>query len=209
MRFFTHANVAQAGVAAVVGGTLLVGLSSLHAEEVDDSNPYSVIMTRNVFHLNPPPPPPSPEKPKVELPTVKITGIMHVAKKTQVMFVSESKDHKDHNYYTLTAGERSADGKLELVRILPQETGVDVINDGVAATLTTKEDSNESAKISGGQTAGNNQPPPNNPGQMPGRPMFQNRPTPPGMQNIPGLNNFPGIPTRARRNLPPGVPGPQ
>src|ERR1035441_2153142 len=78
-------------------------------ENADDaSNPYSVIVERNIFHLNPPPPPPEPEKPKIELPVVKITGFVNIGNKSKVLFVSEPKDKKDGAiYYSLAEGEKS------------------------------------------------------------------------------------------------------
>ena len=50
--------------------------SAVAAPFNDDSNPYSVITGRNVFHLNPPPPPPSTQKEKPpELPKVMLSGL--------------------------------------------------------------------------------------------------------------------------------------
>ena len=98
-------------------------------------------MERNIFHLNPPPPP-EPEKPKVEVPVVKISGFVNIGHKKTVLFVSQPKDKKDGPiYYSLTEGEKSADGKLELLKIHSAEESVDVINDGVTQTaLTAKDD---------------------------------------------------------------------
>ena len=112
-------------------------------ENADDaSNPYSVIVERNIFHLNPPPPPPEPEKPKVELPVVKITGFVNIGDKSKVLFLSQPKDKKEGPfYYSLAEGEKSDDGKFELVKIHPSQDEVDVINAGVPVTLTVKDDS--------------------------------------------------------------------
>jgi hypothetical protein len=109
----------------------------------DGSNPYGVIVERNVFHLNPPPPPPEPAKPKLELPVVKITGFVNIAHTTKGLFVSQPKDKKAPYYYSLTEGEEVGDGDhtLKLVKIYPGQKTVDIINDGVAVTLNTKDDS--------------------------------------------------------------------
>jgi hypothetical protein len=160
-------------------------------ENVDDaSNPYAVIVERNIFHLNPPPPPPEPEKPKVELPVVKITGFVNVGSHSKVLFVSQLKNKKDEQaYYSLAEGEKSPDGKFELVRIHPAQEAVDVINDGVAVTLTVKDDSllpstGPTAPAAGAAPAGATTGPPTfNPGNVPNRQIFQRFPQPPGGAN--------------------------
>jgi len=178
------------------------------AETTDDAaNPYSVIVERNIFHLNPPPPPPEPEKPKVELPVVKITGFVKIGDQYKVLFLSQPKDKKEGPfYYSLTENEKSADGKLELVKIHPSQDGVDVINDGVAVTLTVKDDTlgataaPAAATTAVGATA---RPPPGVPGNgFPGRQMF--RPGGPPAPGMPGSvpNGF-AFPAHARRNVPP------
>ena len=152
----------------------------------DDANPYSVIVERNIFHLNPPPPPPKPEEPKVEVPVVKITGFINIGNISKVLFVSQPKDKKeDPSYYSLAEGEKSGDGKhqFELVKIHPAQDAVDVINDGVAATLTVKDDSLGPV----GAPAASEGEKPNRPNGMPGRPMFP-----------PGRAAPPGVPGRAR-----------
>jgi hypothetical protein len=173
----------------------------------DASNPYSVIVERNIFHLNPPPPPASDaDKPKVELPVVKITGFVNIGNKSKVLFLSEPKDKKEGPfYYSLAEGEKSADGKFELVKIHPSQDEVDVINAGVPVTLTVKDDSLGSSPAPAASTAAKEGPPPGKPGNgMPGRPMFPpGRNSPPGIPGVPGAggNGF-SFPARARRNLP-------
>ena len=110
-------------------------------ENADDTaNPYSVIVERNIFHLGSPPPPPEPEKPKVELPVIKITGFVNIGNQRKVLFEGlPTKDKKEPTYYSLSEGEKS--GTLELVKIHPSQDGVDVINDGTPVTLTVKDDS--------------------------------------------------------------------
>ena len=173
-------------------------------ENADDaSNPYSVIVERNIFHLNPPPPPPEPDKPKVELPVVKITGFVNIVNVRKVLFVSQPKDKKEGPfYYSLAEGEKSDDGKFELVKIHPDQEGVDVISEGVAVTLTVKDDS-LGASTAAPAPAAKEGPAPGIPGNgRPGRPMFPpGRGGPPGIPGVPGAggNGF-ALP---RRNLPP------
>jgi hypothetical protein len=163
----------------------------------DTANPYSVIVERNIFHLNPPPPPPEPEKPKVELPVLKITGIVDIGTQKKVLFLSEPKDKKEGPfYYSLVEGEKSADDKLELVKIHPSQDGVDVLNEGVAVTLTMKDDTlgASAAPAAAAAAAPAKEKPPGRPGNgMPGRQIR------PGESFTPG--NGMGFPARARRNL--------
>ena len=176
---------------------------------VDDaSNPYSVIVERNIFHLNPPPPPASDaDKPKVELPVVKITGFVNIGSQSKVLFLSQPKDKKEGPfYYSLAEGEKSADGKFELVKIHPAQDEVDVLNAGVPVTLTVKDDSlgSSPAPAAAAAPAEKGEKPPHPGSGMPGRPMFPPRRTsPPGIPGVPGAggNGF-SFPARAQRNLP-------
>jgi hypothetical protein len=132
-------------------------------------------MEKNIFHLQPPPPPPEPEKPKVELPSVKLTGFVNIGEKHKVLFISEPKDKKESvAYYSLSEGERSGDGKLELVKIHPNQQAVDVLNEGVPVTLTIKDDSLAAGGAPAPTPATAGEPPQRmHPGGMPGRPMFR------------------------------------
>jgi hypothetical protein len=176
-------------------------------ENADDaSNPYSVIVERNIFHLNPPPPPPEADKPKIELPVVKITGFVNIGDTSKVLFLSQPKDKREGPfYYSLAEGEKSADGKFELVKIHPLQDEVDVINAGVPVTLTVKDDSLGSSPAPAASPVAKEGPPPGKPGNgMPGRSMFPpGRSSPPGIPGVPGTggNGF-SFPSRARRNLP-------
>lgn len=157
----------------------------------DAANPYSVIVERNIFHLNPLPPPPEPEKPKVELPVVKITGFINIGNQSKVLFVSQPKDKKTEPiYYSLSEGEKSANGKLELVKIHPAQEGVDVINDGTLVTLTVKDDSLAPAQGADAAPPAKGGPPGNPPNGTPGRPPFQGRPPPAPGAPGPGGNGF-------------------
>lgn len=197
----------------ILGGLLLTaGAPLLRGAAVDDAdaNPYSVIMEKNIFHLNPPPPPPKPDEPKLELPTVCLTGFVNYGGNHKVLFVATPKDKKESLYYTLSEGERSGDGKLELVKIHPSFEAVDVLNDGTPQTLTIKDNS---LPITGAPAAAATTTPvtsaPMHPGErrMPGRPMFQPGNVNGGNQNFPGLPNGFNFPARARRNLGPPMPG--
>jgi hypothetical protein len=166
-----------------------------------DDNPYSVIVHRNIFHLNPIPPPPDPnkDKEKEQLPVVKITGFLNIGDSSKALFVAEAKNKSDDkNYYCLSEGETSSDGKLQLLKILPDQTGVNVMNEGVLATLTVKDDS------LGASTAPATPAPPQNenrpqPG-MPGRRMFvPGRGVVPGVPGIPGFPGGANLPARMRR----------
>ena len=174
----------------------------------DLSNPYSVIVERNIFHLNPPPPPPEPEKPKLELPVVKITGFVNNGGLTKVFFLAQPKDKKEgSSYYALVEGEKSGDHKLEFVKIHPAQDAVDVINDGVAVTLTVKDDTlgatGAPAPAAGEHGAGalGQGRAPGGPGMgMPGRQIHPGGPPQPGVPGA-GQNGSP-YPARARRNIP-------
>jgi hypothetical protein len=108
------------------------------AEADDASDPYKIIAERNVFHLNPMPIPPPPVPPKVELPTIKFSGWFRVGRVTKALFCTLPKDKKETpSYYDLCEGEKA--GFLELVKIRYDQGEVDVINSGVAMTLSLKE----------------------------------------------------------------------
>jgi hypothetical protein len=165
----------------------------------DAANPYGIIMERNIFHLNPQPPPPEPEKPKVELPVVKITGFVNIAGKSRVLFVSQPKEKKDGPiYYSLGEGEKSGDSKLELVKISPAQDKVDVINDGVAVTLTVTNDTLGAAPATAPVAQGGGPGP--RPGMQPPGRMFpgQMNQGPPGMPGMPGANGLPFTMPRRR-----------
>jgi hypothetical protein len=183
---------------------LLIGMAlatTLAAAADDPANPYSVIVERNVFHLNPPPPPPEAEKPKVDLPVIKITGFVNIGNQSKALFVSQPKDKKDEpTYYSLAEGEKS--GTLELVKIHPGEEGVDIINDGVPATLTVKDNSLVPSTDASPAEEKGGSPEPKRGNGIPGRSMFSpGRYSSPGVPGVPGGGGF-QFPSRARRNLP-------
>jgi len=102
----------------------------------DNSNPYAVIVDRNVFRLNPPPPPPSAaDKKAADLPKVYLNGIIKIGDDVRVLFSIPPKDSKGQTtYFKLAPGER--DDVLELVKIHPNQQEVDVLVSGTAMTLS-------------------------------------------------------------------------
>jgi hypothetical protein len=116
----------------------------------DNSNPYAIIIDRNIFRLNPPPPPKDTEKKPVDLPKVYLNGIIKIGDDVRVLFSIPPKDAKSQTtYFKLAPGEK--DDVLELVRIHPDQQEVDVLVSGTAMTLSMLSNSLASA---GGKAAG-------------------------------------------------------
>ena len=116
----------------------------------DNSNPYAIIIDRNVFRLNPPPPPPSAEKKAVELPKVYLNGIIRVGDDVRVLFSIPPKDAKGQTtYFKLAPGEK--DGVLELVKVHPDQQEVDVLVSDTPMTLSVLSNSLAAA---GGKAGG-------------------------------------------------------
>jgi hypothetical protein len=118
---------------------------------IHDANPYSIIVDRNVFRLVPPPPPPEPDKgPPPDLPAVFLTGFMRTGSLSRALLAVQTDNPDQHGpkliyYMALCEGEKREVGAgdkrgfVELVRIHAGEEGVDIINTGSAATLSTKD----------------------------------------------------------------------
>jgi hypothetical protein len=118
----------------------------------DNSNPYSVISDRNVFHLNPIPPPPEPDKgPPPNLPVVLLSGFMKTGGILKVALAVKTENPDPHgqkltDYLTLAEGDKQGvgsgnkQGVVELVRIYADQEKVDIINSGTPVTLTIKDD---------------------------------------------------------------------
>jgi hypothetical protein len=117
----------------------------------DNSNPYAVIVDRNVFRLNPPPPPPSDADKKArDLPKVYLDGIIRIGDDVRVLFSIPPKDAKGAtSYFKLAPGER--DDVLELVKIHPNQQEVDILVNGTAETLSVL---SNSLAVSDGKAAG-------------------------------------------------------
>jgi hypothetical protein len=120
---------------ALMGAAATANPPSTSEGAGDNSNPYAIIIDRNVFRLNPPPPPPSAEKKPTELPKVYLNGIVKIGDDVRVLFSIPPKDAKGQTtYFKLAPGEK--DGVLELVRVHPDEQEVDVLVSDTAMTLS-------------------------------------------------------------------------
>ena len=194
-------NTLRAG--GLLGWMLLAGPGLAVALSEESSNPYAVISERNVFHLNPIPPPPEVDKPKLDLPVIKLSGFFKTGSQTRALFSSEPKKKDEvRTYFNLAAGEK--DGILEVVKIDAEHGKVDILNSGAPATLNLKDDAiaqpppvaAAAAAPGGGQKAVPPLP------AMPGRPSFSGAggtAPPPG---IPAPAN-PGSLMRPRRTAAP------
>jgi hypothetical protein len=133
------ANYTGAAAGKPLPGPAL-GTANTRADVLKDrSNPYGMIVERNIFHLNPEPPPPEPDVEKPDLPVIKISGFVKVGSRTRALFARVPKGPKDSwSYFNLAEGER--DGILELVKISPDEKEAEVINSGTRMMLTVKDD---------------------------------------------------------------------
>jgi uncharacterized membrane protein YgcG len=110
-------------------------------ESTGASNPYAVIVDRNIFHLNAPPPPESADTKKLtDMPKVNYNGILKIGDDVHALFSIAAKDTKKSTFYCkLSPGERNSDSKdndLELVRISPDHSQVDILINGLAMTLS-------------------------------------------------------------------------
>lgn len=148
------------GLALIVllnfGGLSVVASADNPIEFKSESNPYSVILERNVFHLNPPPPPPAPGRAAGPKPPVAtFTGLLQMGGQWKALLVVTSPNPDPHShelisYLTLAEGEKQSlvDGAqqatLELIRIRPREGEIDIIDMGEAMTLSLAADSLES-----------------------------------------------------------------
>lgn len=115
-------------------------LRAASSKAIDASNPYDVIVHRNVFDLMDPPPllPPkddtTPPPPNVEL-----TGIMTILGDKRALFMVQDvtppgKPPKSAESYILTEGQRQ--GVLEVLEIDAKNAKVKIKNDGIVSTIT-------------------------------------------------------------------------
>jgi hypothetical protein len=154
--------------ACVIGGVVALATSSRALTGVaatdypsstsdgagDNSNPYAIIVDRNIFRLSPPPPPKSVDQKPVDLPKVYLNGIIKIGDDVRVLFSIPPKDAKSQTaYFKLAPGEE--DGVLELVKIHPDQQAVDVLVSGTAMTLSMLSNTLASTggKAAGGATA--------------------------------------------------------
>ncbi|MGP8201212.1 MAG: hypothetical protein ACLQU4_17110 [Limisphaerales bacterium] len=162
---------------ALTGAAASASPSSTSDGTGDKSNPYAVIVDRNVFRLNSPPPPVSEaDKKAKELPKVYLNGIIRIGDDVRVLFSIPPKDSKGlTSYFKLAPGER--DDVLELVRIHSNQQEVDVLVNGTPVTLSLLSNSLAAAD-SKGATGGPAQQAP--PAVLRGGPRVPAPPDPPG-----------------------------
>jgi hypothetical protein len=127
----------------------------------DGQNPYGVITDRNVFRLTEPPAP-APPPPDVNLPVIKMTGLVKATGEApRALFMSVPKDPKEATaFFNLGEGERQ--DRLEVIKINEAEESAEVINAGTRTTLSLKE--MKESRLAAGPSG-----PPGQPGQ-PGQP---------------------------------------
>ena len=113
-----------------------------------NANPYAIIVDRNVFRLNPPPPPPEPEAPKLDLPTVNLSGFQKIGNEVHVFMAITPKDTKQARiFFNLRQSEKGGEppNTLEVVKIHPNLEEVDVLLAGTPMLLSLKSNSFASA----------------------------------------------------------------
>jgi hypothetical protein len=130
---------------------------------MDSSNPYAVIVDRNIFHLtSPPPPPPVDTKPK-DMPKVYLSGIIKIGDEMKVLFSIPPKDNKSPTaYLSLAQGEK--DNDVELLSVSGDQQSVDIMVSGIKETLTMASNTLAAAGI---RPSGGNPAPPPPPGAAP------------------------------------------
>jgi hypothetical protein len=134
----------------------------------DNANPYSVIIERNVFHLNQPPLPPKPdEAPPPVIPEVRLSGFMRTGDQWKVLLAVQAENPDPHGhpltcYLTLAEGDKKAVGPgakqvvVELVKAYADQEKADIINSGTPVTLSVKDNgfsSPSAVQDGGGRTA--------------------------------------------------------
>lgn len=111
------------------------------AIEKTNSNPYSAIIARNVFGLQPPPPPAEPTNndPTKVASTLKLTGFIKIeGLPLKAMFVNTPKDPKmEPTYYSLCEGER--EGALSILKLNEQKEFAEVMNEGEKLVVWLKD----------------------------------------------------------------------
>lgn len=132
-----------------------IGADADQTANPDNSNPYAIIVDRNVFRLVPPPPPPEAPKPPIDVPTVNLSGFRKTAKDIWVYLAMKPKDPKESwIYFSMREGEKAGKepNTLELVKIHADAEIVDIVNSGQPMSLSLKSNSFQSAS-SGGASA--------------------------------------------------------
>jgi hypothetical protein len=134
---------------AVADGAPPAAASATTAD--DKSNPYSVIIDRNVFRLNPPPPAAQPsQEPPPNLPALTLSGFIQIGDKWNVLLAvkSQNPDPKAaplQSFLTLAEGDKEAVTQLdkqvwvELVKVYADQEKVDLVNAGTPMTLSLRD----------------------------------------------------------------------
>ena len=126
---------------SVLSCFLAVGQSHATEREVmppiDSTNPYDVIIDRNIFRLSSPPGNVV-ELPQPDLPTIKISGFSESGGMITAFFATVPKDPKETVTYFALSEKTREEGILELVKIYPNQEKVDVLINGVPTTLSVK-----------------------------------------------------------------------
>ena len=125
--------------------------SAVASASAESATPYSVIMERNAFRLNPPPLPPEPPgPPQPDLPQVKLSGFMQTGNQWKALLAVKVKNPDPraaplNSYLTLAEGEkqRVTSGEnqflVEMGKIYVDEEKADIINSGTPVTLSMKD----------------------------------------------------------------------
>jgi hypothetical protein len=121
-------------IAVCLAGGLVLNTSLRADDDVLPGNPYSVVVKRNVFGLNPPPPPVDPNATVVE-PPVKIVpnGIMSIFGQLQVLFKVAGKPPAKDASYILMEGQ--SQDEIEVVKIDEKAGIVTFNNHGIPQEL--------------------------------------------------------------------------
>jgi hypothetical protein len=124
-------------IVAVFAGALALTAASLHAESVvtgTADSPYSPIVARNVFGLNPPAPPPDPNAAaEADLPKITVNGIISGFGNLKVLFKTTANHAGKDLDYVLDQGQREDD--IEVLRIDEENGVVKFSNHGVQQNI--------------------------------------------------------------------------
>lgn len=161
----------------------------------DNSNPYAVIVDRNVFRLNPPPPPVSANSgPPPDLPEVKLSGFIQTENDWKVLLAvtmkSGNSQTPEASFLTMSEGEKQ--GVVELLKVYPSEEKVEIVDSGTKMTLSMK-DNGFKSKPGAAAAAG----------QRGGAPAVRPagiQPSPPGVTPQPGLPGMGAAPQFGGQN---------
>lgn len=170
-------------------GLMLIG--AIHANDaVSPDNPYGLIVTRNVFGLNPPPPP-GPAVPADPPPKITPNGIMSIFGNLQALYkvtVNVPGKPAEDKSYMLSEGQREDD--IEVVKIDEKAATITFDNHGTVQELPLANGQASGGNSSPGMAAG--VPPRPNFGGFPGNRFAGN----------PAFNNAMAFRNRADGNNP-------